>query len=142
MKNESQESMDQKIPIFSLSLLFIAFLIIIYWIIYSYETAIRYEYKFRKRSFAAIISKQFDGIAGEHQQLKEYAKNSLQFPYSYKHIDTIYMRNNEDQELLVKTLYTGEDTFKTERVFCAKAIYTFYGDEIMAPEPCDKNKSF
>ncbi len=135
---KTQKNSKHKIEDIFLILFFIAFLIAIACIIYFYEMEIKNGYKHRRTAFSTVISKQFDGPAGEHLQLKEYAQSSLMFPYSYKHIDTIYIRNNEDQEIFVKTLYTGQDTYKTERLFCAKAVYSFQGLVISQPESCNK----
>lgn len=103
------------------------------------QIKIRNGHQYRRKSFATVISKQFDSPAGEHLQLKDYAKNSLKYPTSYTHLDTTYIRNNDEQEILVKTMYTGQDDYKTERVYCAKAIYSFHGQVIMPPKLCWDN---
>lgn len=138
---ELQEDRKPQIRISDIfcSTFFIIFLVLTACISYLYEIEIKNEYKHRRKSFTTVISKQFDGTAGEHFQLKNYAENSLQYPSSYTHLDTIYIRNNADQEILVKTIYTGQDDYKTERVYCAKAIYSFRGQVIMPPKPCWKN---
>lgn len=141
MNSEEQDDRKNQIKISNIfcSTIFIIFLILTACILYLYEMDMKNEYKHRRKSFATVISKQFDGPAGEHLQLKDYAENSLQYPSSYTHLDTIYIRNNADQEILVKTIYTGQDDYKTERVYCAKAIYSFRGQVIMPPKPCWDN---
>lgn len=141
MNSEEQEDRKTQIKISHIfcSTIFIIFLVLTACTLYLYEIEIKNEYKHRRKSFATVISRQFDGPAGEHLQLKNYAADSLKYPNSYNHLDTTYIRNNADQEILVKTIYTGQDDFKTEQVFCLKAIYSFHGQIIMPPKPCWNN---
>jgi len=118
-------------------LAFILFLSVIAYIIYVYETKSRSEYLLKMKGFSTALRQQFDGTAGEHQQLKKIAKNSLEFPQSYKHIETIYVKNDISQEILVRTLFSGQDTYKSEIVHCLKAQYSYSGEVIKPPVPCD-----
>lgn len=83
------------------------------------------------------ITHQFDPISKEHLALRKVAADSLDFPVSYKHVETIYFRNEQRNEVMIKMRFTGRDTYNTERQACLRATYTYYGDEMVAPEFCD-----
>lgn len=89
-----------------------------------------------KPMLTKIINKQFNLSTGEHYQLAQFAKNNLDFPYSYRHLETFYIRDESQQAVLVKTIFKSRDTYNTERFNCFKAIYSYYGKNILPPKPC------
>lgn len=82
------------------------------------------------------IEKQFSTWDGEHYQLSSQAKKALKFPDTYEHIDTVYFRNNDKQEITVKTTFIGQNAFGVKQRSCIMARYSFYGTELSQPVPC------
>jgi len=138
--DEPQQDNDKKehrrLESLSVIVFFVIFLSVITYLIYIYETRSHREFNSKPKGFSTIVMNQFNGPTGEHQKLKKYAKNSLEYPASYKHIETIYIRNDSHQEVFVRTMFSGQDSYKTERIFCIKATYSFDSDEIKPPTSC------
>lgn len=105
------------------------------YILYYCENKYRSEYYVKEKGFATITAPQFDGPAGENQQLKLYAQSMLDSPKSYKHIETIYIHNN-DQEFFLRSIFSGKFTHEAEEILCLKAIYSSKNQTIKNPTAC------
>lgn len=125
-----------KLEYISAIFVFVIFISVVSYLTYIYEQDHRNESKFKIKGFSTMLTSQFNGPTGEHKILKKYAKQYLEYPASYKHIETIYIRNDRHHEVFVRTLFSGQDSYKTERIFCIKAIYSFDGKELKPPVPC------
>jgi hypothetical protein len=55
------------------------------------------------------IENQFSAWDGDHKKLKEYIKETLKDPDSYKNIKTVYW--DRDSVIVVKTEYTATNSF-------------------------------
>lgn len=106
------------------------------YILYYCENKYRNEYYVKEKGFSTIAAPQFDGPAGENQQLKEYAQSILDFPKSYKHIETIYIHNQNHQDFFVHSIFSGRTTHKTEEILCLKAAYSSIDQSIKNPTTC------
>lgn len=119
------------------------FLSLVWSVIFFYEN--QYENKkttrqekFRKKDPVIYsITQQFDPISKEHLKLRQAATELLDFPISYKHIETIYFRNEPKKEIMIKMRFTGRDIYNTERRSCLRATYSYHGEETSAPSLCD-----
>lgn len=127
---------DRRLENISAIALFGLFLSVITYILYWWENQYRYEYSEKEKGFTSIIAQQFNGPMGEHQQLKQHAKALLALPQSYKHIETIYIHNNDHQELFVRSLFSGKTAHNVEEILCLKASYSREGQTIKNPAPC------
>lgn len=115
------------------------FLSLIWTVIFLYENrkGVRQESFKNKVPIISSITQQFDPISKEHLKLRQVATSSLDFPVSYKHVETIYFKNEPKQEIMIQMRFTGRDIYNTERRSCLRATYTYYGDEVVTPEFCD-----
>lgn len=115
------------------------FLSLIWAVIFFYENKkVHKQDRFKKKTpIISIFSHQFDPISKEHVQLRKAAADSLDFPISYQHIETIYFRNEQKKEIMIKMRFTGLDTYNTKIKYCLRATYSYHGEEMMAPSFCD-----
>lgn len=124
---------------FPVTIFCIIFLSLIWSVIFFYENKKVTKQKVFKKKHTIIqsIAQQFDPISKEHLQLRKAATDLLDFPISYKHIETIYFRNEQKQEIMIKMRFTGRDTYNTERRSCLRATYSYHGKEMIAPSLSD-----
>lgn len=105
------------------------------YILYYWENKYRHEYYVKEKGFSTIVTQQFEGPSGEHKQLKQYAQELLSSPRSYKHLETIYIHNN-DHELFVRSIFSGQTAYHSEEILCLKATYSLSDQTIHNPNPC------
>ena len=82
------------------------------------------------------IDEQFSAWDGEHIRLGKIAKSSLKFPDTYEHVNSVYFRNNEKRNIVVKTTFIGQNAFGVKQRSCIMATYSFTGTEIKQPSSC------
>ncbi len=118
---------------------FMIFLALIWSVIffYAHKSEPKLERLTQKDPIISSIAQQFDSGSKEHIQLRNFAMHSLHFPVSYKHIETIYFKNEEKKTIVVQMQFSGRDIYNTERKSCLRATYTYYAEEIIAPSSCD-----
>lgn len=136
------KAMENNQSIFKYSsyiIFFIIFLSLVWSVLYFYESSkpSSQETFEKKHPVMSAIAHQFDPISREHFKLRKIATQSLDFPSSYKHLETIYFRNEKKKEIIIKTRFRGLDMYYIDNRACLRATYSYYGEEIMAPEFCD-----
>lgn len=118
---------------------FVMFLSFVWSVLFFYENSkpSRQEKLKQKSPMISSIARQFDPVSREHLQLSKVAAQSLDYPSSYKHLETIYFNNEKKRELIIKMRFSGLDMYYTENRSCLRATYSYYGEEVIAPEFCN-----
>lgn len=134
--------MTRKIPILKYfpAIMFLIIFLSLIWTVIFFDEKKKFErLKILQNKDLVILSiaQQFDPISKEHLKLRQTAKESLDFPISYKHVETIYFKNEPKKEIMIKMRFTGRDIYNTERQFCLRATYSYLGESINSPSPCD-----
>lgn len=134
--HNTEDIKDRKLETISAITVLSIFLTITAYILYWWENKYRDEYYEKERGFTSIIAAQFNGPSGEHQQLKQHAQKLLAFPQSYKHIETIYIHNQNHQELFIRSIFSGQNAYQVEEILCLKASYSPEGQILKNPTVC------
>lgn len=88
---------------YSVPAFFLLFLLLVWYIIFLYENQKEAKYALQTKPTAnKHIAKQFDPISREHVQLRKFAMTTLAFPISYQHLETIYFKNEQRKEIVIK----------------------------------------
>lgn len=127
---------DHKLRTISTIATFVIFVSIVTSLLYYYEIQYRCEYFSKEKGFTSINPPETNQPHTEYPPLKEYAKQMLLIPQSYHHIETIYVRNNDHQELFVQSIFSGKTANKDDEILCLKATYSFEGQPIQSPTAC------
>lgn len=136
IEDEIKKKRSDKIGIAIVScIIFPAFLFVVVYGLFFYEN--RHKPKAPKKDQDTIwIEEQFSAWDGEHIRLGRIAKSSLKFPDTYEHVNSVYFRNNEKRNIVVKTTFIGQNAFGVKQRSCIMATYSFTGTEIKQPSSC------
>lgn len=134
--NNTETLSDRKLETISAISILAIVLSITAYILYYCENKYRDEYYAKEKGFTTINKPDFNGLSGEYPPLKEYAQQTLAFPKSYKHIETIYIHGHNHQELFVQTIFSGKTAHHSKEIFCLKASYSRQNQPIKHPTIC------